>query len=137
MRKAICLLSCLLTITTATFTIENQLNKIKEHINQRDSHPIKSTKISFNLALETEMEFDHDLLGLEWVTSSDKIKTDSPIFGILTQPYASVKEKASVGSDKLGGYIPTAHVRFLEAAGARVVPINYRMKSSDINKLLV
>jgi hypothetical protein len=33
-------------------------------------------------------------------------------------------------------YIPDGHVKFLEAAGARVVPINYRLRLSALNKIL-
>ncbi len=35
-----------------------------------------------------------------------------------------------------GTFITTATVKFLESAGARVVPINYRMRTSELKKLL-
>ena len=32
--------------------------------------------------------------------------------------------------------MPVAHVKFLEAAGARVIPINYRMKKENLIEVL-
>ena len=36
-----------------------------------------------------------------------------------------------VGSDKHTSYIPRAHVQFLEQAGIRVVPIDYRLSTEE------
>ena len=58
-------------------------------------------------------------------------KTDAPIIGVLTQPYAygsKSSENGDFASEELAeSYIPTAHVNFLEQAGARVIPLNYRL----------
>lgn len=35
-----------------------------------------------------------------------------------------------------GTYISTATVKFLEAAGARVIPLNYRLRQHNLYKLL-
>jgi hypothetical protein len=68
------------------------------------------------------------------------IKTNQPIIGILTQPYgygANNIETANYSSTDLeDSYIPTAHVAFLEAAGARVAPVNYRLSYNALIDLL-
>jgi hypothetical protein len=65
---------------------------------------------------------------LERSSYAGRVITDSPIYGILTQPYTSVNEPANTQNSSLSGtYIPSSHVKFLESAGARVVPINYRL----------
>ena len=33
-------------------------------------------------------------------------------------------------------YIMSSHIKFLEQAGARIVPVNYRMKLTALKKLL-
>ena len=33
-------------------------------------------------------------------------------------------------------YIPAAHVKYLESAGARVVPVDYRMQKKELEKLM-
>ena len=56
---------------------------------------------------------------------------------MLTQPYTDVEESADSFSTKMSNsYIPSAHVKFLEASGARVVPVNYRLRTPLLNKLL-
>jgi len=35
-----------------------------------------------------------------------------------------------------GTYITTATIKFLEAAGARVIPINYRLRKTALVKIL-
>jgi gamma-glutamyl-gamma-aminobutyrate hydrolase PuuD len=58
---------------------------------------------------------------------------------VLLQPYTDKKEAAKKFSDKddfSGTYIPAAHVNFLEAAGARIIPINYRMREAKLDKIL-
>ena len=48
-----------------------------------------------------------------------------PVYAVLTEPFAGdlVSEEKRVSS---GSYVPKAHVQFLEQAGIRVVPLNYR-----------
>jgi hypothetical protein len=54
--------------------------------------------------------------------------TDEPIIGILVQPFNTREEPSKFSSRSLENtYIKTSDVSFLEAAGARVVPINYRL----------
>ena len=67
------------------------------------------------------------------------IQTNAPIIGVLVQPYTHAKESSELSLDKnnfFGTYLPVAHVKFLEAAGARVVPVNYRVNKATLRKLL-
>ncbi len=60
--------------------------------------------------------------------------TDRPIFGVLADPIKStfsVKLKREAKA-----YIPTTHVKFLESAGARVVPISYDLPENELLSLL-
>lgn len=72
--------------------------------------------------------------------SGAPILTDAPIIGILTQPYgygANDNETVNYVSEDLGdSFITTAHVSFLENAGARVVPVNYRLSYYKLMDLL-
>ena len=55
----------------------------------------------------------------------------------MTQPYNTDNESEEFFSENMeDSYINTAHVNFLEAAGARVVPVNYRLRDLQLNKLL-
>ena len=47
-----------------------------------------------------------------------------PIYAVLSEPMKGnlVNDKSKIES---AGYIPKAHVQFLEQAGIRVVPLNY------------
>jgi hypothetical protein len=70
--------------------------------------------------------------------------TDIPIYGILTQPYTSAPENPSkfggfeaVEGDALKGtFIVMSHIKYLEAAGARIVPISYRLDKNGLVNLL-
>ena len=59
-----------------------------------------------------------------------------PVIGVLTEPMRGDLYRASdVWKDEIGngtdkgvpGYVPRAHVQFLEQAGVRVIPIDYRL----------
>ena len=36
------------------------------------------------------------------------------------------------GIDRVPGYVPRAHVQFLEQAGMRVVPVDYRLSRDEL-----
>lgn len=56
-----------------------------------------------------------------------------PVFGVLSEPFAG----EVVGKDREElSYIPKAHVRFLEQAGVRVVPISFRSSADELASLL-
>ena len=58
-----------------------------------------------------------------------------PVIGVLTEPIRGDlyqgKQKVS-GSQNAPGYVPRAHVQFLEQAGVRVVPIDYRLSRDEL-----
>lgn len=56
---------------------------------------------------------------------------DWPIVGVFTQP--STSEQGNCGGDCL--YLAASYVKFIEAAGARVVPINYYASEEELGKL--
>ena len=64
-------------------------------------------------------------------------KTNSPIFGILTQPVprAWLKDER-VNDEGWNTYVESSHVEWLQAGGARVVPIDYRQNDEDLMLLL-
>ena len=67
------------------------------------------------------------------------MQTDQPIIGVLTQPLNSLLyEEANSYDDEnmVDSYIPASHVRYLEQAGARVVPISYRFKYETLTEHL-
>ena len=65
-----------------------------------------------------------------------------PVIGVLTEPLRGdlYKKGATSVNDKIDGrresaapgYVPRAHVQFLEQAGVRVVPIDYRLERNDL-----
>jgi gamma-glutamyl-gamma-aminobutyrate hydrolase PuuD len=69
---------------------------------------------------------------MEEVENLDLIET--PMFGVLTQPMHQhqpsrlVKEKTE--------YVLQEHVKFLEAAGARVVPVSFLLPEKELAALL-
>lgn len=62
-----------------------------------------------------------------------------PVVGVLTEPlrgdlYHS-NDKSServLNTDDAPGYVPRSHVQFLEQAGIRVVPIDYRLSRDEL-----
>jgi len=52
--------------------------------------------------------------------------TNEPVIGILTQPY---------GNDPLPAYIAASYVKYLESAGARVVPVFYDAPLANLTTL--
>ena len=67
-----------------------------------------------------------------------------PVIGVLTEPMRGDLYRASdkwqdeigKGTDKgVPGYVPRAHVQFLEQAGVRVIPIDYRLSKEELTAL--
>ena len=60
-------------------------------------------------------------------------KTNQPIFGVLTQPIprAWLKDER-VSTEGWDTFIESSHVEWLQAAGARVVPVDYRQIDDDL-----
>lgn len=56
---------------------------------------------------------------------------------MLVQPFNIREESEHLNSDKLDStFVKTSDVSFLESAGARVVPINYRLHPNALEALL-
>lgn len=65
------------------------------------------------------------------------VKTDSPIYGVLTQPYHNYDDAVDFFTNDITDmYISASHVKFLEAAGARIVPVSFRLRDYALYKLL-
>lgn len=63
-----------------------------------------------------------------------RAKTNQPIFGVLTQPLPT--EWNSDFESTYHSFFESSHADFLQAAGARVVPIDYRMDSAMLTREL-
>lgn len=66
-----------------------------------------------------------------------------PIYGILTQPYHSGKEDPDKyglfkkeAEPLKGSFIMMSHVKYLQAAGARIVPVSYKLDADGFNSIL-
>ena len=54
--------------------------------------------------------------------------TDKPIMGVLVQPFEIVKQNLiNFQNNKATSFLPSSHVKFLESAGARIIPIDYSL----------
>jgi hypothetical protein len=61
-------------------------------------------------------------------------QSNQPIFGVLTQPVPHEwRRDLELG---VSTFIESSHVEFLQAAGARVVPIDYRIEPLALQKML-
>lgn len=62
-----------------------------------------------------------------------------PVIGVLTEPLRGElyegHEQIDGGVDRIPGYVPRAHVQFLEQAGMRVVPVDYRLSRDELVSL--
>ena len=86
--------------------------------------------------LPREHPCHHKNIALQ-ATHAGRVQTDTPIYGILTQPYTKGEEKPdengnfaylNTSQDALkGSFVKMSHVKFLEQSGARVVPISYKL----------
>ena len=63
-----------------------------------------------------------------------RAKTNQPIFGVLTQPLPEHWNEDLEST--YHSFFESSHADFLQAAGARVVPIDYRMDSAMLNREL-
>ena len=60
--------------------------------------------------------------------------TDRPVFGVLTEPMdPSLPEHIKKEGSSM---IEASHVKFLESAGAYVIPIDYKENHSTLKRLL-
>jgi hypothetical protein len=69
-----------------------------------------------------------------------------PVIGVLTEPlrgdmykpkehFYGSQEVLHERTEQTATYVPKAHVQFLEQAGVRVVPIDYRLSTEERHKL--
>lgn len=68
------------------------------------------------------------------VDHADIDVTRRPVVGILTEPMRGEilnDSYSAVGTDQQFTYIPKPHVQFLEQAGMRVVPIDFRLPTEE------
>lgn len=73
-------------------------------------------------------------------------KSRRPVVGVLTEPLrgdifttdanGAAHELIGAVEEKVASYVPKAHVQFLEQAGIRVVPIDYRLAKHERDELL-
>ena len=63
-----------------------------------------------------------------------RAKTNQPIFGVLTQPLPEAWTSDSLST--YHSFFESSHADFLLAAGARIVPIDYRMDQAALNREL-
>jgi len=69
----------------------------------------------------------------------EKVEVDLnkiPIMGVLTEPLRGSLHKDEERMSTANEYIPTAHVKFLEQAGIKVVPVSYKMSGKELTQLL-
>jgi hypothetical protein len=80
-------------------------------------------------------------------THQGRVKTDVPIYGVLTQPFYDYPETSnpdngefafiSNASEQLkDSFVKMSHVKYLEQGGARIVPISYRLDQNQLNSIL-
>lgn len=63
--------------------------------------------------------------------------TNTPIYGVLTQPIRQATDNTTDETLSLyNSSIAASHVKFLQNGGARVVPIDYHLKKSELYKML-
>mmetsp|Transcript_11414 Transcript_11414/g.18720 ORF Transcript_11414/g.18720 Transcript_11414/m.18720 type:complete len:323 (+) Transcript_11414:62-1030(+) len=73
------------------------------------------------------------IIGVVLVASTENVVNNSPIIGVFTQPTTSVQ--GDCGGNCL--YLAASYVKYLEASGARVVPINYYATEEELDSLLL
>ena len=83
-------------------------------------------------------------------THAERVKTDTPIYAILSQPYSTYSQEGLDKADQYGNFeyagdakealnntfIMMSHVKYLEQGGARIVPISYRLNDNQLNRIL-
>ena len=90
--------------------------------------------LSFPITLERKLRHTEELEILEITEDNDFIRpmpNNRPLIGVLTQPSAWPK---FFDPDDFS-YIAASYVKYLEAAGARVVPVKYNMNHSELEKV--
>lgn len=90
--------------------------------------------IVFSITLDKKLKHSEDLDILEIYEDNDSQRANlnyRPVIGILTQPSAWPKFFDSEDFS----YIAASYVKFLESAGARVVPIKYNLNQTELMKI--
>lgn len=59
-----------------------------------------------------------------------------PVIGILTEPLRGSLHKEGEEISQINEYVPTAHVKFLEQAGIKVIPVSYKLPLNEMRQLL-
>jgi hypothetical protein len=66
-----------------------------------------------------------------------RARTNNPIFGILTQPIPRAwMQDEFIKVNGWNTFFESSHADFLQAGGARVVPIDYRLSDKELKDLL-
>ena len=60
----------------------------------------------------------------------------TPVIGILTEPLRGALKKDNYEVKDFSEYISAAHVKYLEQANVKVVPISYNLRKADFMNLL-
>jgi hypothetical protein len=60
----------------------------------------------------------------------------TPVIGILTEPLRGSLRKGNEEIKDIDEYIPLAHVKFLEQAGIKVIPVRYTLVEEDLLAIL-
>jgi hypothetical protein len=60
----------------------------------------------------------------------------TPVIGVLTEPLRGSLRKDNIEVTGINEYIPLAHVKFLEQAGFKVVPVRFTLVEEDLLLLL-
>ena len=79
-------------------------------------------------------------------THEGRVITNTPIYGILTQPFLDVAEPADENGNFASfatseasmhnSFIMMSHVKYLQAGGARIIPVSYRLDKNQLNQAL-
>jgi hypothetical protein len=105
-------------------------------------HPLLTSTSDFQETWKEKTQRDDllsELKDLEYTKHFDSSRR--PVIGVLTEPLRGdlykVDDRLKLqqmhrGEDTIPGYVPKAHVQFLEQAGVRVVPIDYRLSRDEL-----
>ena len=63
--------------------------------------------------------------------------TEIPVYGVLVQPIEVIKEDfVHQPHRQIKTFLTSSHVKLLESAGARVVPVDYTLTETKLGELL-
>lgn len=67
-------------------------------------------------------------------SENKKVKNNNrPLYGILTEPLRGSVHDGDEQVTNVEQYIPAAHVKFLEQAGIKVIPISFKMPAVELH----